>query len=231
MKRFHSSTCSVLIAVLFIISLAAGCARKPHADETASDYAKYRKALYSAEVVYGVDLLGDVLEIFKGAGVLTTPSARAGVEYTDQGLVVIDEFTDAIEKGLPLGKFDKARDVIARVKNAIANGAIKFNSEKAQTYYFSILSTVEVSINLLEAYSANKQSDVDKLLKSRTAKARALQERVAEPWWNTVIVRGTQLATDIATISPLDAAQIWPKVRDKSKATHAENKVRLATWQ
>lgn len=219
------------MALLLIASmLASACTRRQNAGESAEDFAKYRRAFYSAEVVYGIDTLGDVMEILKNAGVVSASGASAAVGFTDQTLYGVDEVTVLLENGLPGSKFDKARTGIDSFKKAVEAGAIRFTDDKAKTLYFNIVATVEVSVNLWEAFAQNKPKEVQEFAKERQRKARDLQQQMQEPWWNTIMIRGTRLATEISALSPLSAPEIWPQVRERSRQAHEKNARRKAEW-
>lgn len=216
-----------LAALLVLSSLSLSCAKK-------NPEPGYKKAFYSAQLVYGVDALGDLFEIFKNGSVMIAASAKAGVGFTEKGLVVADEITKALEEGLPTDGFARARGVVALFKDAIANGVITFKDERAATIYANSIATIEITINLLEAIKANNQPEVASLEAQRNAKVKATKvstkAAVSVPWYQDAIVRVTQLVTDVQILSPSAAPEIWKAVRAKSAQTHNENQARLAGW-
>lgn len=219
----------LLVAVLFS-ACVVGCQRKQRPDETADDYTKYRRALHSAEVIYSLDALGDLFEIFKNGGVISAGSGKTAIDFTDRGLIAFDEIAKLLRDGLPTSGFDKARAVVGSFKAAVNSGAIRFNSEKAQAYYFNAVATVEVTINLLEAINAGNKEKAAKLNQERLAKASAIRQQVSEPWWNTAIVRSTLLATEIASLAAQETPDIWAAATARSTAAHQKNAGRLANW-
>lgn len=221
---------TVLVLLLIASTLATGCTRRQHAGESAEDFAKYRKAFYSAEVVYGVDTLGDVMEILKNANVVSASGASSAVGFTDQALYGVDEVVVLLENGLPGNKFEKVRTSIDAFKKAVDAGAIRFNDSKAQTLYFNFVATVEVSVNLWEAFAQNKPKEVQAFARERLQRSRDLQQQMQEPWWNSIMIRGTRLATEISGLSPLSAPDIWPQVRERSRQAHEKNARRKAEW-
>jgi len=100
---------------LALTSGFAGCARR-------GGDAAYKKAFYSAHVVYGIDLFGDLFEIFLNGGVIELGSAKKAYEVADGGLTAFDEIAKLLKDGLPVSGFDKARTIIVSAKSAIANG-------------------------------------------------------------------------------------------------------------
>mgnify|MGYP000134252764 CR=1 FL=1 len=200
-----------------------GCARRD------GDVA-YKRAFYSAHVVYDLDALGDLFEIFKNGGVMDASSFKSAVSITDKGLTSFDEIAELLEKGWPIGGFDKARTAINSFKSAVANGAIKFSSPKAQSTYANTVATLEVGINLLEAINAGRKQDAKRLEGEYHAKATAAKASAAQAdptWYQQAIVRGSQLASELTILSNADAVNIWEAVHTRSRDTHAENAARL----
>lgn len=209
--------------VLGAAALMVGCAKKG-GDPT------YKKAFYSAHIVYGVDTLADLFEIFKNGGVIGDASYRKAIEISNKGLTSFDELVELLEKGWPVGGFDKARTIVSQFKDAVANGAIKFMSPKAQGAYANIVATVEVTINLLQAVRAGNQPEVKRLEAEQKAKASAVKASIAQAdptWYQNAIVRATRLATDLSLLSNAEPAAIWDAVRAKSKEAHDKNAARL----
>lgn len=229
MKQLQKTLAQFLIVVLISVGLA-GCQRKQRPDETADDYTKYRRALHSAEVVYSLDALGDLFEIFKNGGVISAGSGKTAIDFTDRGLIAFDEIAKLLRDGLPTSNFDKARAVVGSFKAAVNSGAIKFNSEKAQAYYFNAVATVEVTINLLEAINAGNKEKAAKLNQERLAKASTVRQQVNEPWWNQAIVRSTLLATEVASLAAQETPDIWTATFARSGVAHDKNRNRLAGW-
>lgn len=225
-KKFLAYFVSV---ALLAISLT-GCQRKQRPDETVDDYTKYRRALHSAEVIYLLDTLGDLFEIFKEAGVVSAGSGKTAIDFTDRGLTAFDEAAKLLRDGLPASGFDKARAVIVSFKAAVGSGAIRFSSEKAQAYYFNAVATVEVAINLIEAVNAENKEKAAKLNQERLAKASAMRQQVSEPWWNQAIVRSTLLATEIASLAAQETPEIWSAAVARSASAHSKNSGRLTNW-
>lgn len=224
-KRIISS-----IIIVLSIAIIGACARKQRPDETTEQFKQYRRAFHSAEVIYGIDALGDQIEIIKDGGLIPADAARGAIDYTDQILSAADEVALALEQGLPGTRFDKIRDVIKRFKLAEANGAIKFGSTKAKAKFYAALATVEVSINLVEAFNVGNNERVKSLSAQRAVQLRNMRDEGTEPWWIDTIVRLTQLANEISALSPLDAPQIWPQVHTRSEQSHQKNSVRKMSW-
>lgn len=211
-----------LAATLFLAPLSA-CARR-------DGDAAYKKAFYSAHVVYGLDALGDLFEIFKDGGVLGADGFKKSIEVTNDGLIAYDELVELLEKGWPVGSFDKARTVIERFKSAVANGAIKFNSPKAQSAYANTVATIEVTVNLLEAINAGRKGEVKRLEAEQKAKATAAKASIAQAdpaWYQSAIVRGSRLATELSILSSAETVDIWSAVRQRSAEAHVKNRQRL----
>lgn len=201
----------------------AGCARR--GGDTA-----YKKAFYTAHAVYGLDALGDLFEIFQRGGVITSDSAKKAYQITDEGLLAVDEIGNLLKNGLPVNSFDRTRTIIAAMKQAVANGAIKFKSQKAADAYANTVATVEVTINLIEAINAGRKKEVAQLEKEQKAKAAQAQAAVAQAeaaWYQESIVRASLLASELTVLSNAEAPQIWAALEQRSKDTHSENRARL----
>jgi len=214
-----------LLAVLILSSLTVGCSKK-------NPEPGYKAAFYSAQLVYGVDALGDIFEILKDGNVLTPESAKAAIGFTDRGLIAVDEITKIVEQGLATGNFDRVRQVINGIKSAVANGVIVFKDARANEIYNNVIGTIEITINLVEAARANDQARIKTLEAERATKSKALKAgaRNVIPWYQNALVRTTALITEVSTLSPLPPADIWAKVHERSAAAHAKNQRRLSTW-
>lgn len=215
-----------LLAILVLSTLPfAGCAKK-------NPEPGYKKAFYSAQLIYGIDTLGDIFEILKNGNVLQVPGAKAAIDFTDRGLTAADEIVSLIEQGLATGNFDKVRQVIAGVKAAVANGVIRFTDQRANEIYNNVIGTIEITINLVEAARANNQPEVERLEAQRAQKAKALRQTTRQviPWYQNALVRTTAMITEIATLSPLNAPEIWAAVHARSESAHRKNQTRLSTW-
>ncbi len=229
MKVQKQIVTGALAAILILSTIFAGCAKK-------NPEPGYKKAFYSAQLVYGIDTLGDLFQIFKVGDVMQAASAKSAVGFTERGLVVADEVTKALEDGLPTDGFARARGVIALFKDAVANNVITFKDERAANIYANSVATIEITLNLLEAIKANNQPEVARLELQRKEKAKAATAKISPrlaatiPWYQEAIVRVTQLVTDVAVLSPGVAPDIWKAVHTKSAATHQENAARLASW-
>ena len=201
----------------------AGCARK-------GGDAAYKKAFYTAHAVYGLDALGDLFEIFQKGGVVTVDGAKKGYQITDEGLLAVDEIGNLLKNGLPVNSFDRARTIIGAIKQAVANGAIKFKSPKAESAYANTVATIEVTINLIEAINAGRKKEAAELEKQQKAKAAQAQAAVAQAeatWYQDSIVRASLLASELTVLSNAEAPQIWAALEQRSKESHAENCARL----
>jgi len=214
------------LLALFIASTilpSVGCARR--GGDTA-----YKKAFYTAHAVYGLDALGDLFEIFQKGGVVTIDGAKKGYQITDEGLLAVDEIGNLLKNGLPVNSFDRARTIIASIKQAVANGAIKFKSDKAQSAYANTVATIEVTINLIEAVNAGRKKEAAELEKQQKAQAAQAQAAVAQAeatWYQEAIVRGSLLASELTVLSNAEAPEIWVQLEQRSKETHLENRRRL----
>ena len=215
---------SALLAFL-VLSGLTGCAKK-------NPEPGYKGAFYSAQLVYGVDALGDIFEILKDGNVLTPENAKAAIGFTDRGLIAVDEITKIVEQGLATGNFDRVRQVINGIKSAVANGVIVFKDARANEIYNNVIGTIEITINLVEAARANDQARIKTLEAERATKSKALKAgaRNVIPWYQNALVRTTALITEVSTLSPLPPADIWAKVHERSAAAHAKNQRRLSTW-
>ncbi len=201
----------------------AGCARR--GGDTA-----YKKAFYTAHAVYGLDALGDLFEIFQRGDVISVDGAKKAYQITDEGLLAVDEIGNLLKNGLPVNSFDRARTIIAAIKQAVANGAIKFKSPKAESAYANTVATVEVTINLIEAINAGRKKEVEQLEKEQKAKAATAQASIAQAdptWYQNAIVRGSLLASELTVLSNAEAPQIWEALEQRSRDTHIENRTRL----
>jgi hypothetical protein len=190
----------------------------------------YKKAFYSAQVVYGIDLFGDLFEIFKNGGVIDDSGAKKAYEIADAGLTAFDEIAKLIKDGLPISGFDKARTIIAAAKSAVANGAIKFKSPKAQAIFGDVTTTIEITINLVEAINAGRKPDVARLEAEQKAKAASAQAAIAQAdptWYQSAIVRGSLLVSELSVLSQAEAPKIWDALKDRSAIVHQENGIRL----
>lgn len=210
-----------LIALLLAGNALAfvGCAKR--GGDTA-----YKKAFYTAHVVYGIDALGDMFEIFQRGGVIDVEGAKKAYQTADAGLFAVDEIGALLEKGLPVNNFEKARTFIASLKSAVAAGAIKFKTPKAQSVYDNTVATVEITINLIEAINAGRKKEAAQLeteQKVAGAKAQAAVAQAESAWYQEAIVRGSTLASELSILSNEDAPAIWNAVKNRSAATHAEN--------
>ena len=213
-----------LIALLLVTTALpfAGCARR-------GGDAAYKKAFYSAHAVYGIDALGDMFEIFQRGGVVELASAKKAYQVADSGLFAVDEIAALLEKGLPVNNFEKARTIVASFKSAVAAGAIKFKSPKAESIYANTVATIEVTINLIEAINAGRKKEVAELETQQqvaAAKTKAAVAQAESAWYQDAIVRGSTLASELSILSNEEAPVIWEALKNRSAVTHAENRNR-----
>lgn len=221
-----------LVSFLIFSLLLAACARGPKPGENPAEFASYRKAFHTAEAIYSLDALADLVEILKDGNVILIDPARGAVDYIDQIQFAVDEIAAGLETGFPKEKFEKAREIIKRMKLAVENGAIKFLQSSGKTYFYNIVGAVELSINLIEAFALNNKERVASLSDQRAMQIRALRSGAPRDlWWASALERATRLATEISGFSPLDAAKIWPLLRDRSQVAHDKNRVRIAAWR
>lgn len=213
-----------LLALFLSATLAfSGCARRD--GDTA-----YKKAFYTAHAVYDLDALGDLFEIFEKGGVLNAASADKAYQLTDEALIVVDETGNLLEKGLPANTFDRARTIIGAIKQAVASGAIKFKSQKAQDVYANSVATIEVTVNLIEALNAGRKKEVAQLEKEQQAQAARTKAAIAQAesvWYQEAIVRGSLLASELTVLSNAETPAIWAALKQRSVEAHAENRLRL----
>lgn len=222
MKRKLTQALLALFLASTILS-GVGCARK--GGDTA-----YKKAFYTAHAVYDLDALGDLFEIFEKGGVLNAVSADKAYQLTDEALIVVDETGNLLEKGLPANTFDRTRTIINAIKQAVASGAIKFKSQKAQDVYANSVATIEVTVNLIEAINAGRKKEVEQLEKEQQVQAAKTKAAIAQAetaWYQEAIVRGSLLASELTVLSNAETPAIWSALKQRSAETHAENRRRL----
>ena len=212
----------VLLCLILLVSQSA-CARR-------DGDAAYRKAFYTAHAVYDLDALGDLFQIFEKGGIITPQGADKAYQLTDEALIVVDETGHLLEQGLPANTFDRTRVIIGAIKQAVASGAIKFKSQKAQDVYANSIATIEVTVNLIEAINAGRKNEIERLEKEQKASAAKTKASIAQAdptWYQDAIVRGSLLASELTVLSNAETPAIWAALKQRSAETHAENRLRL----
>jgi hypothetical protein len=223
-RHFHSFALSLLLA-----ALAPSCVRKIDG-ETPDQLKARKKAIYSAQVVTGLSGLTDLAEILVESKVLDPASGRTLIDIDERALAATDALRDRLKTGFDAGAIGKIRNVLTDIEAARKNGALAFKSQKAADFYFEAVASLEVTLNLIEALQAGNREP-----SARAAADRALsrlREGSTEPkWWNSAIVKATEIARILAAQGSLDTEAAWLDGNERSTRLHTKNQALLEAWK